>query len=286
MQSSDASIAGFHNVEAEQSSGESISFSFGRNWQKYLRRLDEARLAQARESLIESLDGEHLGGKTFIDAGCGSGIFSLSALQLGAVHVTSIDVDPGSIDCAGQLRKRAQAWDSWEIQRGSLLDPEFVATIAPADVVYSWGVLHHTGAMWDAIANTMRLVRPGGQLCLGLYREPSRVSAHMALKRAYNSLPGVFRPGMCAVYYGMLIARQSWAGRTSPWRYVQEYGRNSRGMSLWRDVEDWLGGLPCQFATPAGVRTFAAQRGFDLRRTLIRPPGANNEYLLRRVTAG
>ncbi len=282
MRSSDASIAEFHNLEAEQSSGESISFSFGRNWQKYLRRLDGERLAQARESLHKSLKMESLDGKTFIDAGCGSAVFSLSAHQLGAAHVTSIDIDPASIDCARQLRERARAHDSWDIRRGSLLDSGFVATIAPADIVYSWGVLHHTGAMWEAIASTMQLVRPGGLLCLALYRRPGRVRAHMALKRSYNALPGAVRPAMCGLYCGMLVARQSWSGRISPWTYVRRYGRQSRGMSLWRDVEDWLGGLPCEFATPGGVQAFAAERGFELRDALIRPPGANNEYLLHR----
>jgi SAM-dependent methyltransferase len=282
MQSSDATICDFHNVEAELTSGELITFSFGRNWQKYLRRLDYTRVAQARQSLIESLRSSDLSGLTFIDAGCGSGVFSLCALALGATHVTSIDIDPGSIECALRLRERDTGRGTWEIRKGSLLDSEFVSEIEPADIVYSWGVLHHTGAMWDAIANTMRLVRPGGMLCLALYREPGRVTAHMALKRCYNALPAAFRPVLCGLYYSALAARQSWTARTTPWAYVSEYGRHSRGMSLWRDVEDWLGGLPCEFATPAGVRAFAAERGFEVRNIMIAPPGANNEYLLAR----
>ena len=104
----------------------------------------------------------------------------------------------------------------------------------------------------------------------------------MALKRSYNGLPVAVRPALCGLYYATLVARQSWHKRTTPLKYVAEYGRHSRGMSLWRDVEDWLGGLPCEFATPEGIEAFAAERGFDLVHTVIRPPGANNEYLLRR----
>ena len=282
MQSSDATVFDFHNVEAELTSGELITFSFGRNWRKYLRRLNHTRVAQARQSLIESLRLSDLSGLTFIDAGCGSGVFSLCALTLGAAHVTSIDIDPGSIECALALRERATDTGDWEIRKGSLLDSEFVSGIEPADVVYSWGVLHHTGAMWDAIANTMRLVGPGGRLCLALYRAPGRERAHMALKRCYNVLPAALRPVWCGLYYSALVARQSWVARTTPWGYVAQYGRHSRGMSLWRDVEDWLGGLPCEFATPAGVRAFAVERGFEVRNIVIAPPGANNEYLLAR----
>ena len=282
MSSSNQTFLNFHNTEAAQTSGELIQFSFGRNWQKYLRRLNDTRLAQARESLLESLRLPDLRGLTFTDAGCGSGVFSLSALQLGVAHVTSIDIDPASIACARHLRERAAPSASWDIRQGSLLSSDFVAGLDPADVVYSWGVLHHTGAMWNAIANTMRLVKPGGTLCLALYRQPGRVKAHMALKRTYNWLPAAVRPILGGLYYGALVARQSWARRTRPSRYVAEYGRNSRGMSLWRDVEDWLGGLPCQFATPDGVEALAIERGFDLLHTVTRPPGANNEYLLRR----
>lgn len=273
--------AEFHNVEAERSSGEIVRFSFGRNWQKYLQRLDEARLSQARRSLAESLGLGDLRGLSFIDAGCGSGVFSLSALQLGAARVTSIDIDPGSIECARQLRARRGSAAQWEIRQGSLLNRHFVDSFEPADVVYSWGVLHHTGAMWTALDNALRLVRPGGTLCLGLYRRPRRVRAHLALKRSYNRLPQPARPVLGGLYYGMLLARNSWAAQTTPLAYVARYGQQSRGMSLWRDVEDWLGGLPCEFATPEEVQAFARQRGFELEGTVIAPPGANNEYRLR-----
>jgi 2-polyprenyl-6-hydroxyphenyl methylase/3-demethylubiquinone-9 3-methyltransferase len=271
----------FHNAEAERTAGEFVTFSFGRNWQKYLTCLDDTRLAHAQASLIESLGVPDLSGLTFIDAGCGSGIFSLSALRLGAVRVTSIDIDPGSIECARRLRERDPDKDRWHIHQGSLLRPDFIEALEPADVVYSWGVLHHTGAMWTAIGHSMRLVKPGGRLCLALYRQPRRVKAHLALKRSYNQLPRAIRPVLCGLYYGMLVARNSWAGRATPMSYVTEYELNSRGMNLWRDVEDWLGGLPCEFATPEGVEAFAFDHGFDLEGTVIAPPGANSEYLLR-----
>jgi 2-polyprenyl-6-hydroxyphenyl methylase/3-demethylubiquinone-9 3-methyltransferase len=275
----------FRNLEAGRGSGETINFSFGRNWQKYLHRLDDERLGQARASLRASLHRDGLDGLTFIDAGCGSGVFSLSALQLRAAQVTSVDIDPNSISCARYLRARLADPGHWDVRRGSLLSTEFVATLPPADIVYSWGVLHHTGAMWSAIANAMRLVKPSGLLCLALYREPGKPKLQLALKRSYNLLPRLLRPVLGALYYVALVTRGSIAARVAPWSYIASYGRHSRGMSLWRDVEDWLGGLPCEFATPHAVEEFAAARGFVMEATLIRPRGANNEYLLRRIDA-
>jgi len=275
--------ARFHNAEAERASGETIRFSFGRNWRKYLNSLSPGRLAQARESLAASLSRSDLDGLTFIDAGCGSGVFSLSALDLGAKYVTSIDIDPSSVACARDLCARSPRADDWTIRQGSVLDSQFIDALEPADIVYSWGVLHHTGAMWTAIDNAMRLVAPGGLLCLALYREPRHAGLHLALKRAYNRAPSPGRFALLALYCGILVTHQSLATRTPPWEYVAEYGRQSRGMSLVRDVEDWLGGLPCDYATPEGIDALAVQRGFVAERTIIAPRGGNNEYLLRRT---
>jgi 2-polyprenyl-6-hydroxyphenyl methylase/3-demethylubiquinone-9 3-methyltransferase len=278
-----STVSEFRNLEAARISGEPVNFSFGNNWQKYLRRLDDEKLAHARESLRTSLRKDDLAGLTFIDAGCGSGIFSLSALQLGATHVTSLDIDPNSIACARYLRERLSEQGPWEIREGSVLSTQFVETIDPADVVYTWGVLHHTGAMWTAIENTMRLVKPGGLMCLALYTEPRAAKLKMSSKRTYNRLPTAIRPVFAALYYGLLVARKSVITKSAPWRWVAAYGRESRGMSLWRDVEDWLGGLPCEFATPEEVEAFVSPRGFLTENVLIRPPGQNNEYLLRRA---
>lgn len=273
----------FKNVEAAAASGESIDFSFGRNWQKYLDALTPERLEAARDSLKASLDRERLDGLTFLDAGCGSGVFSQSALELGASEVVSVDIDPNSIACARYLRSRLGDPERWTIRSGSLLQSDFVESLEPADVVYSWGVLHHTGAMWAAIEQVLKLVKPDGVLCLALYRPPRLVGIDMALKRTYNRLPSPLRLAMAAAYSAALVAAGSVKRRTTPWRYVADYGRRSRGMSLWRDVEDWLGGLPCEFADAGEVRDFVEPRGFRVERSLVRAPRSNNEYLLRRV---
>ncbi len=273
----------FRNVEAARASGENVNFSFGRNWQKYLERLTPERFAQARESLSESLGGADLSGRRFLDVGCGSGLFSLSALDLGAESVTSIDIDPHSVACAQYLRSRSERPEDWEIVRGSVLERPFLEELGTAEVVYSWGVLHHTGAMWTAVENVMELVRPGGLFCLALYRAPKEVGLHMRLKRTYNALPGPLRPVLASLYYANLVAYDVRKRRVSPVRAVREYGERSRGMSLWRDVEDWLGGLPCEFAEPEEVVAFAEPRGFTLEQQILRDPGACTEYLLRRA---
>src|SRR5438093_11068069 len=142
---------------------EKITFSFGRNWQEYLDRyLTPEHEAFAVASLKEFLELESLEGLSFLDVGCGSGLFSLSAHRLGARSIVSVDVDSFSVRCCEQLRERAGHPQNWQALHGPALDAEFMARLEPADIVYAWGSLQHTGDMWQASRNVASCGNAGG----------------------------------------------------------------------------------------------------------------------------
>lgn len=85
----------------EVSKGE--RFEFGANWTSFLQTLDSDRIYQAELSLREKLKVTELTGKTFIDIGSGSGLFSLAARRLGG-KVFSFDFDPKSVACTRELK--------------------------------------------------------------------------------------------------------------------------------------------------------------------------------------
>ena len=158
-------------ISADRSTVET-RFEFGKNWQRYLRHLSEERIQEAAKSLSTTLGLPDLREKTFLDIGSGSGLFSLAAMRLGAKKVHSFDYDPESVACAQELKGRyfSQS-NNWTIDQGSVLDFPYLSGLGQFDVVYSWGVLHHTGNMWVALENAVHPVAPNGWFLIALYNE-------------------------------------------------------------------------------------------------------------------
>jgi 2-polyprenyl-6-hydroxyphenyl methylase/3-demethylubiquinone-9 3-methyltransferase len=153
-------------------------FEFGANWSRYLEVLNDTRIQHAEASLKQMLKVATLRDRTFLDIGSGSGLFSLAARRLGA-QVCSFDYDPESVACAVELKHRYFPDDgNWTIEQGSVLDEKYVRSLGTFDVVYSWGVLHHTGAMRQALGNAQVPVAPGGRLFIAIYNDQGRPSLY------------------------------------------------------------------------------------------------------------
>lgn len=244
-------------------------FEFGQNWSQFLPIIDDERIQQAETSLREMLEVDSLSGKTFLDIGSGSGLFSLAARRLGA-RVHSFDFDPKSVYCTTELRKNYFRDDeSWKVQEASVLDGEFMKSLGQYDVVYSWGVLHHTGNLWTAMEHAQQRVAPDGKLFIALYNDTGSQSARWQwIKKTYNGLPGILRSPFAAVVWLpnelKLIAKSVLT--LNPKHYTDswtQYQKN-RGMTKWRDIIDWVGGYPYEVSTPDEVFDFARERGFLL----------------------
>jgi 2-polyprenyl-6-hydroxyphenyl methylase/3-demethylubiquinone-9 3-methyltransferase len=243
-------------------------FSFGRNWANFLKRLNQTRIAEAEKNLIEFLGEKSLAGRAFLDVGSGSGLSSLAARRLGAT-VTSFDYDGQSVACTEELRRRYLPDDpSWIIEQGSVLDTQYLAGLGQFDIVYSWGVLHHTGAMWQAMGNLKPMVKSGGLLFIAIYNDCGEVSrSWLERKRRYNALPQVLRP-FYAIYVWMPQELRALAGsmRSGELRtYIRELtsASSGRGMSWLHDVVDWVGGYPYEYASVMDITEFYRRDGFE-----------------------
>jgi SAM-dependent methyltransferase len=237
-------------------------FAFGKNWTAFLSVINEDRIASAVEKL-SAMVGD-LKGKTFLDIGSGSGIHSLAAVRLGATQVRSFDYDQDSVDCTAKMKRCFAPNANWTIEQGSALDENFMRSLGQFDVVYSWGVLHHTGDMWKALE--LATVPAKDVLMIAIYNDEGRKSkAWKAVKAKYVRSGAIGRKaielGTLGYLWGMGFIVHPRAS-AAMWRsYIQ-----ARGMSPWYDIVDWAGGYPFEVARPDRIFAFFTDRGFSLHK--------------------
>ena len=271
---------------AEVASGE--RFEFGKNWSAFLSVLDEERIATAEASLREMLECETLEGKTFLDIGSGSGLFSLAARRLGA-KVHSFDFDGNSYACTKELRRRYFVGDdNWTVEQGSALDREYVESLGKFDIVYSWGVLHHTGKMWGALANAAIPVANGGKLFIAIYNDTGGQTKRWHwIKKTYCRLPSLLKTpfAIAAILPDEAKSLAKSVITLKPGNYIRSWTqyKKGRGMNRWYDIIDWVGGYPYEVATVDQIFNFYKTRGFSLSKVKSGGVGLGcNEFVFER----
>ena len=267
---------------------EDLRFAFGDNWARYLTVLDEDRIHEAERSLREMLQVVRLDGKRFLDIGSGSGLFSLAARRLGAT-VHSFDYDPQSVACTAELRRRYFPEDTqWIVEHGSALDAAYLESLGTFDIVYSWGVLHHTGAMWLGIENAISRVAGGGQLFIAIYNDQGFKSrVWWLIKWLYNRLP---RPLNLIYAYGLgLLANTlniiKYTLLLKPMVAISPLlnYRRKRGMSVMHDLIDWMGGFPYEFATYDLLVQYLNCRSFEVVNARVATSLGCHELVFQRI---
>jgi SAM-dependent methyltransferase len=115
-------------------------------------------------------------GKDVLDAGCGIGTVALEFAHYGA-RVVGVDVSARSFEIA---EKRAEAERlPVRFMRGSLED----AWLPPMfDLIWCWGVLHHTPHPDKALANFRRWLKPGGVVRAMVYHRLSTKALRLWLR--------------------------------------------------------------------------------------------------------
>lgn len=266
--------------------------SFGENFERYLQEdFDEARLRQAQDSLLEFFDPEDLRGRSFLDAGCGSGLFSLAAYRLGVSRLVSFDVDERCVGCCRKLARGSGP--RWTVHRGSLLDPAFMKELGRFEAVYCWGVAHHTGALWKALAAAADSVDEGGVVYLGVYNHADGLAWHpdgrvgssafwKRVKALYAKLPRALQRATDSVAAAGIVGAHLLRLR-DPRKELRAV--EGRGMSWRQSLRDWLLGHPYEYARPEEVFVFMRDRGFVLTGLRTNNGLLTNHYAFRKSSS-
>jgi 2-polyprenyl-3-methyl-5-hydroxy-6-metoxy-1,4-benzoquinol methylase len=256
-------------------------FEFGQNWSDYAGRIGPAEIAEAERGILALLPRQKIEGARVLDIGSGSGLHSLAFARLGAGEITALDIDVDSV--ATTKRVLSAHGVKARVDVASVFDLSRFGTF---DIVYSWGVLHHTGDMWAAVKSASQKVALGGVFVIALYQKTLFCGAWTVEKRLYTAAPKPIRSLLSGIYGIAKLASLAVRG-INPIAHVKNYG-STRGMSFWHDVHDWMGGYPYESATPAETETYVTDLGFDpIKIGDLRPgsgffgPGCA-EYVFRR----
>jgi SAM-dependent methyltransferase len=237
----------------------STHFSFGENWRDYAQHIDAAAISEAEKGLLKLISPDQLHGSRFLDIGCGSGLHSLAAVRLGVAEVVAIDLDLNSVETTQNVLKSHVPLANFDIKQLSVFDPK-LGELEKFDIVYSWGVLHHTGDMWLAIDKASDCVKPGGVFVIALYQKRITCAAWKVEKKLYTNSPSVIQTLIKGLFCSAFMLGLMVTGR-NPITYVRNY-KSARGMNFFNDVHDWLGGYPYESATPQEVETYLGRNGF------------------------
>lgn len=256
-------------------------FSFGKNWNNYLKTLTKTRIKIAENSLKNYLGD--VKDKTFLDIGCGSGLFSYSMYKLGAKKIISFDIDSFSVQCTKYLKKQVRNPKNWNIYHGSILDKEFISQFDEFDIVYSWGVLHHSGRMWEAIRNAISLVDDKGLFYIAIYNKTKLSKFWLIIKKIYNISPKWSKILMDFTLFSLYKFIYPLILLKNPLKLLKEYQKN-RGMDPIIDIKDWLGGYPYEYATFEEIINYIKNldSNFELIKYTKTKTTANNEFLFKK----
>jgi 2-polyprenyl-6-hydroxyphenyl methylase/3-demethylubiquinone-9 3-methyltransferase len=256
-----------------------ITFSFGKNWKSYLKTVTDKEIQYSINDIKDWIGADNVKDKTVLDIGSGSGLHGLAFFQLGAKKIDSFDYDPYSVEATKSLWVSSGKPGNWKVFPGNVLDKEFLRGLGKYDIVYSWGVLHHTGDIWNAVKNAADCVDPGGLFWISLYAKGPLYPTHLALKKKYNASTIFGKRWMEFRFYifPMMMYRLSHYQNPFSWNYTKE-----RGMNVYHDIVDWLGGLPYEVASVEEVTAFCNDLGFEKIRVFKEGEGACSIYLFKK----
>ena len=256
-------------------------FNFGKNWKNFSEfALSGKKIENARKNFKNLFENITLENKTFLDIGFGQGLSLLIANENGA-RTFGCDINPLCKEVLDFNKLKFSITNDIPLIVGSIIENSTIDKIQQSnnnqlfDIVHSWGVLHHTGDMWKAIETTQKLVNENGILVLAIYNKHFTSKFWCRIKKIYNSSNRVIRTLLLSFYLPLIFLRYLFI--------LKNPMKLPRGMSLYYDAIDWLGGFPYEYATIDEISNFMKEKGFSTVK-IIKTTGFTgcNEFVFKK----
>jgi 2-polyprenyl-6-hydroxyphenyl methylase/3-demethylubiquinone-9 3-methyltransferase len=248
-------------------------FKFGENWENFSQLITTERIDAAKQSLVELISQEKLAGKSFMDFGCGSGLFSIAAAELGAWPVIGVDLDQESIQTSKMNNDRWLPEKTIRLENLSVLNDAGMEKLPMVDVGYAWGSLHQTGAMRRAIHNCASRVKPGGIFVIAIYNRHFTSPLWQPIKKLYNVSGKFVQNVMVAIFTPIIALAKFLVTGKNP--YVL-----SRGMNFKHNVIDWVGGYPYEYGNVKELTKILENENLSVEKVLpAKVPTGCNEFV-------
>lgn len=243
-------------------------FEFGQNWADFSNDINDETLELAIEGLKKLLPKDFdPNGKSFLDIGSGSGLHAIAAAKIGFSKILCTDYDINSTNTTKRNAEKFDVAGVIEAFQDDILNSKLnEKSKEKFDIVYSWGVLHHTGNMWKAITNASKFVKDDGHFIIAIYTKTKFCNMWKIIKRTYCNAPKFVQKVMGYKYHFIRSFRQILNGEL-----FKKYEDN-RGMNRYYDSIDWLGGYPYESASSDEIISFL-EKDFLIQDSFSTTPG-------------
>ena len=188
-------------------------------------------------------------GKSVLDAGCGTGIFSIIFANHGAKHVIGIDISEGSLQTARHLKEKF-GLNNAEFQKQDMLALPFPDS--SFDIVWAWGTVHHTTDPFRAIGELIRVLKPSGSILLAVYKRTKLTFLHEIIRKTLLRTPKKTWKALAKILV-LFLAPVIF--------FFKKREKSRKGEKLEELIVDWYFVPIRHYYKPEEISTFLAERG-------------------------
>ncbi len=220
-------------------------------WTEYI---PEYEASKAHLELFFS--DEEIVGREVLDAGCGTGIFTIIFANKGARKVIGIDISEGSLNTGRMLKDKFEL-SNVEFRKEDMLNLPFKDNTF--DIVWAWGTIHHTENPYQAMNELIRVLKKNGTFFITLYKKTKLTFIHEIIRKILIKTPKkswTFLSKIMAFFLWLVVF------------FFKRREKSRKGEKLEELILDWYFVPIRHYFEPQEIKSFLEKRNFKIEKFL------------------